>query len=206
MYIIGEELFVSYGPTYWEDRKLEYIHVQNNSLSLETIRNTTDPAYIPGCLHKYTVIYNGGVYARQYIPKGTVIEVARGIIYDNHLFEKTSVDLFHWRSKYKNQTMLVLGHGALYRPAKTDEIANVQYEWFVNSTFDVGRYRVDDSGFVSVWVGYENVPCDRKMLIKFTTTRDVYTYDELTINLSLLYKLGKLVPLERFADFGGNCF
>ena len=151
---------------------------------MQDLMNSNDPAYIPGCPQKYTEIHNGRVFAKQRIPANTVIEVARGLIVDGSLFDHTSVELFMWRSLVREQSMLLLGNGALYRGRTDYEQSNVKYNWYSEVSLPT-EARVDESGGVQ-WSN--NILCKSTMLIQFTASRDINTNEELIIDL---YKVSR---------------
>ena len=159
---------------------------------MQDLMNSNDPAYIPGCPQKYIEIHNGRVFAKQRIPANTVIEVVRGLIVDGSLFDHTSVELFMWRSLVREQSMLLLGNGALYRGRTDYEQSNVKYSWY--SEVSLPAARVDESGGVQ-WSN--NILCKSTMLIQFTASRDINTNEELIIDL---YKVSTLEAASRDSE------
>ena len=190
--IAGEELFSSYGDEQWfNDRNMQYKPVPSiNTIPLNDLMNIHDPAYIPGCPHKYTEIYNGRVYAKQRIPANTVIEVDRALIFEHDLFENTSVNAFIWRSLVKSESMLVLGNGALYRGRSDEEVSNVRYDWYSevllpNTNMNTNTNSPDSSSTTSSNSNtiISNILCTSTMLIQFTATRDINVHEELILDL-----------------------
>ena len=81
----GDQLFLAYGPNWFEIRNLMELEAADELVHLHDIQN--QPGRIPGCGMKYTQFINNKLLAKTFIPKGTVIEISRVLLleYSNAL-------------------------------------------------------------------------------------------------------------------------
>lgn len=195
---MGQELFSNYGGSPWfQERLIPYVEVPSLG------QDSGIGSVLGGCPLALTDIYNGRVYAKQPIAKGSVIEVARGLILDSSITAGQSVDDYMWRAlgSSGDRVMLVLGNGALYRARNDSESATVYYDWSPEAVAGaVGSAVVDPSGANQP----ASVVCSEKMLVRFFAARDILVNEELTITLYDTRFSSR--PQKRLAKLSGSCF
>lgn len=198
----GQEMYSSYGDKEW-------FHERNIPLvAIPATQQTVQHAHgLSGCPLGLTDVYNGKVYAKQPIAKGTIIEIARGLIFSAQITAGFSVQDYVWWStsgrmdgnSTVDRVMLLLGNGALYRGRNDTEIPNVEYGWHKYSgSTDRVSVHLSSSGEA------EDVVCSDKMLVRFTAMKDILVNEELII--TLFDSRHSARPMKRLARLPGFCF
>jgi len=177
----GEEIFTSYGTGdgWFDERGMTYVSVKN-SAQPPTLSLSEDHEYsLPGCPLSKTEVFQGHVYATQYIIKGEVVEVARALLLPVSTGDGNDLQKYLWYSNSGglNKSLLALGHGALYQASDVNS-ATLSYEWYMGE-------------------GGDGDVCDDKMLVKFTAAKNIRPNMELTVPL-LRDGLRRYVREERF--------
>jgi len=184
----GDEIFTSYGTgdgkTWFDERGMTYVSVKSSaeppSLSLLEDHNFS----LPGCPLSKTEVFQGHVYATQYILEGEVVEVTRALLLPVSTGDGNELQRYLWYSNggSLNKSILVLGHGALYQASDMNS-ATLSYEWYLDEREDGNA-------------------CNDKMLVKFTAVNNILPNMELTVPL-LRDGLRRYVREEQFQV---NCF
>ena len=196
----GQEMFSNYGGSRWFlDRNIPFV-ASPERRQADWVGYVSE---LPGCPLGLTDVYNGRVYAKQHILKGTTIEVSRGLIFKSTITAGYSVHDYVWHSPGGSGelVMLLLGNGALYRAIKADEIPNVDYDWYVHggSGALVSPTTGDSTTHIDTIVA-----CANKMFVKFIAISNILVNEELKI--SFLDNSAPPRTRTRVAKLPGDCF
>ena len=185
----GDEIFTSYGTgdgkTWFDERGMTYVNVKNSAQPPSLSLLEDHEFSLPGCPLSKTEVFQGHVYATQYILEGEVVEVSRALMLPVSTGDDNDLQRYLWYSNHSgslNSSILVLGHGALYQASDMNS-ATLSYDWYFHE-------------------GEDGHACSDKMLVKFTATKDILPNMELTVPL-LRDGLRRYVREEQFHI---NCF
>jgi len=177
---MGDEIFTSYGDEKWFiDRHISVTTIDAPIFGLANVYE-----HIPGCVLSKTEVFQGRVFATQYILEGEVVEVTRALLLPLSTGDGNDLEKYLWynNSGGLNKTLLISGHGALYQ-ASDLSMATLRYKW----------YMTDDSN------GFQ---CAEKALVQFTATRLIQPNMELTVPLvvagSRRYVLDEMFQVKCF--------
>lgn len=158
---MGDEIFTSYGDEQWFiDRHISFARLDAPNNGLEALYE-----HIPGCVQSKTEVFQGRVFATQYILEGEVVEVTRALLLPVSTGDGNELQRYLWYSNggSLNKTLLMSGHGALYQ-ASDLSVATLSYKWYMDDDSDVFQ-------------------CDDKLLVQFIATRLIQPNMELTVPL-----------------------
>lgn len=162
----GDEIFTSYGAgdgkTWFDERGMTYVSMIDSTQppSLEDHEFS-----LPGCPLSKTEVFQGHVYATQYILEGEVVEVSRALLLPVSTGDDNDLQRYLWYSNSGslNKSILVLGHGALYQASDMNS-ATLSYNWYIDDDSDVFQ-------------------CADKLLVQFIATTLIQPNMELTVPL-----------------------
>lgn len=113
--IKGQEIFDTYGNEKWfSDRNITLIPPSTDLLSNKL--DNSSYFTLPGCPTMLTEVIHHRVYSKQFLPEGTVIEVARAIKVPPLFTLNSTLSQYAWYSAEAPELgFILLGNGALYR-------------------------------------------------------------------------------------------
>jgi len=158
---MGDEIFTSYGDEQWFiDRQIPIARLEYPNYGLAAVYE-----HIPGCVQSKTEVFQGRVFATQYILEGEVVEVTRALLLPVSTGDGNELERYLWYSNHSgslNKTLLISGHGALYQ-ASDLSVATLSYKWYI-----------DDSDVFQ---------CADKLFVQFIATTLIQPNMELTVPL-----------------------
>jgi hypothetical protein len=190
----GDEIFFYYGADWFPSRGLEpYIP--------DPSKAPVARYDVPGCPQQLTYLHYeyeddilpSSVYAEVFIPKGTVIEVARTLIVPKYAWEHSEITSLIWVTHKMSLGLLNLGWGAFYRSDKLN--ANVKHsQWFVprdalsSDSSGVNKIAAHHQEQKVSATGEERAEdteekCVDKLFVQFVAMNDIYPDQELIVDL-----------------------